>query len=268
MSSSPALRSGPLAMPMRRVSCRPCSASTSAATRDLPFAAVDDQQVRSRKLAGDDPRAASRQRLAHRRVVVAAGGRRHVEAPVLGRLHREPIEDHARGDRALAHRVRNVEALDPLRRGAAARAPPAAQRAGPPASPSARASAGSRTPRSASPSSATRAARRRDCRRSPRVWPACAESTSASASCFVGAGGDDRRRHRPLDVVLREKGRHDLVERAGVGMPREEAAIADVPPAADHDDVDGDEALLRRGGDDVEVSRPSRSRRTAATAAA
>ena len=40
--------------------------------RDLPLAAVDHEQVGRRKLAGDDARAAPRQRLAHRRVVVAA----------------------------------------------------------------------------------------------------------------------------------------------------------------------------------------------------
>ena len=38
---------------------------------DLPLAAVDDEQIRHRVLAGDDARAAAGQRLAHRGVVVA-----------------------------------------------------------------------------------------------------------------------------------------------------------------------------------------------------
>ena len=117
MSSSPALRSGPLAMPISRVACSPCSASTSAATATCPLPPSTTSRSGAGKLAGDDPRAPARQRLAHRRVVVAARGRRHVEAPVFGRLHREPVEDHARRDRALAHRVRDVEAFDPLRLG-------------------------------------------------------------------------------------------------------------------------------------------------------
>ncbi len=70
----------------------------------------------------------------------------------------------------------------------------------------------------------------------------------------VRAGRDDRRRHVTLDVVLREERRDDLVERAGVGMPRKERAVADVPAAADHHDVDRDEPLLGRRGDDVEIA--------------
>ncbi len=209
MSSSPGLRSGPLAMPMSRVSCSPCSASTSAATATCPLPPSIDEQVRRRILAGDDPRDAPGQRLAHRRVVVAAGGR----ASTLKRrysagLHRQPVEDHARRDGALAHRVRDVEALDPLRRRAAA--------------PSAACSAASRSSCVAFCASFCAIANCAFCiaiashtRRSPpglatictllpRLRRQHARRATSSASAFRR---DDRRRHRPLDVVLREERR-------------------------------------------------------------
>ena len=116
MSSWPGLRSGPLAMPISGVWCRPCSASTSAATATCPLPAVDHQQIGRGIFAGHDARTPPRQRLAHRRVVVAAVRGRHVETPIFGRLHRKLVEDDARRHRRLAHRVRHVEAFDPLRR--------------------------------------------------------------------------------------------------------------------------------------------------------
>ena len=196
MSSSPGLRSGPLAMPISRVSCRPCSASTSAATRDLPLAAVDHEQVRRRELAGDDPRAAPRQRLAHRRVVVAAGGRRHVEAPVLAGLHRQPVEDHARRDGALAHRVRHVEALDALRRRRQAERRLQRGEAVVLRRLLRELLADRELRRSAPPSRATRGARRRDWRRSgPAARPAPTARRRArrrrrrSATTIVGGTG-------------------------------------------------------------------------------
>ena len=66
---------------------------------------------------------------------------------------------------------------------------------------------------------------------------------------------DDRRRHRPLDVVLLEEGRNDLGQLGRIRMLRKERAIADMSAAADHHDVDGDESLLRHDGDDVDVAR-------------
>ena len=71
---------------------------------------------------------------------------------------------------------------------------------------------------------------------------------------IAALGHDDRRRHRLLDVVLGKEHRHDLGQRSGIGVARKEAAVADVAPAADHHDVDGDHALVGRGGDDVDVS--------------
>ena len=222
----------------------------------LPLAAVDDEEIRRRILAGHDARAPARQRLAHRRVVVAALGRRHVEAPVFGRLHREPVEDHARGDRALAHRVRDVEAFDPLRLG---RQPERLLQ---------RLEAvllrgllrellpdrelgilrGHREPHAA-----LAAGVGDDLDLLPRLRRQhFGERVLASSSA---PDGDDRRRHGPLDVMLREKGRHHLGERERVGVPRKPRAVADVPAAAHHDDVDGDEALLGRRGDDVDVAR-------------
>ena len=82
--------------------------------RDLAPAAVDDEQIGRGKLAGDDAPAAAGERLARRRVVVATDGRGHVEAPVLAGLHGQAVEDHAGGDGALAHRVRDIETFDPL----------------------------------------------------------------------------------------------------------------------------------------------------------
>ena len=72
MSSSPALRSGPLAMPISARAVQALLRQHFGGHRHLALAAVDHQQVGRRVLAGDDARAAPRQRLAHRRVVVAA----------------------------------------------------------------------------------------------------------------------------------------------------------------------------------------------------
>ena len=221
--------------------------------RDLPLAAVDDEEIRHRKLARDDPRAAARKRLAHRRVVVAARGRRHVEPPVLRRLHRVPVEDHAGGDRALAHRVRDVEALDPLRFGRQPerllqRVEPILLRG---------------FLRELLPDRELGILRRH---RQPHAALAAriADDLHALSRLRRQHFGkhlvarprprDDRRRHGPLDIVLREKGRHDLGEREGVGVPRKPRAIAHVPAAADHHDVDRDQPLLRRRGDDVDVA--------------
>ena len=235
MSSSPGLRSGPFAMPISGVWCRPCSASTSAATATCPLPAVDHQQIGCRIFAGDDARAAPRQRFAHRRVVVAAVRRRHVEAPIFGRLHRELVEDDARRDRRLAHRVRDVEALDPLRRRRQM--------------PSASCSAASRSSCVAFCASFWRIASVAFCvaivshtRRSPpglvmisTLRPDCAVSTSASASASFACGAIRCRRHGPLDIVLRQERGDDIrfvVTR--LGMPRKERAVADVAAAADH----------------------------------
>ena len=51
MSSSPGLRSGPFAMPISGVWCRPCSASTSAATATCPR----PPSITSRSGAGYSP---------------------------------------------------------------------------------------------------------------------------------------------------------------------------------------------------------------------
>ena len=72
---------------------------------------------------------------------------------------------------------------------------------------------------------------------------------------IVRSRNDDRRRHRPLDVVLLEERRHHFGELARVGVLRKERAVADVAAAADHDDVDRDQTLLSRRRDDVDVAR-------------
>src|ERR1700687_2199421 len=82
---------------------------------DLSLAAVDDQQVRRRILAGKDARSAARQRLAQRSVFVPRRFRLDVEAPVLAGLHRQAIEDDTARDRGTAHGVTDVEAFDSLR---------------------------------------------------------------------------------------------------------------------------------------------------------
>ena len=213
MSSSPGLRSGPLAMPIERHAVQALLGQHLGGDADLALAAVDDQQVGRRIFAGDDARAAARQRLAHRRVVVAAVRRRDVEAAVFARLHREPVEDHARRDRRLAHRVRDVEALDALRRSAAGPAPAC--------------SAASRSSCVAFCASLWRDRERRVLQRHRQPHAALAARVARrSRTCcarlrgqhfgervvVLGVGHDDRRRHRPLEVVLREERRHDLVD--------------------------------------------------------
>ena len=80
----------------------------------LAFAAVDHEQIRCGILARDNPRRAPRQRLARRRVVVAADRGLDVEAPVFAALHGQAIEDHAARYRGFAHGVADVEAFDAL----------------------------------------------------------------------------------------------------------------------------------------------------------
>ncbi len=254
MSSSPGLALGTLGDADQPRVVQPLLGQHLGRDGDLPLAAVDDEQIGSRKLAGDDPRAAPRQRLAHRRVVVAARARgATLKRRYSRRLQRKAVEDHARGDRALAHRVRDVEAFDPLRRGGQAerrlqRGEPVVLR------------------RLLRELLADREARVLHGHREPD--PPLAAGVVDDLDALPRLGGehlrerrmigrvrhDDRRGHRPLDVVLLEKRGNDLGQLARVRMLRKERAVADVAPAADHHDVDGDEPLLRRRRDDVDVA--------------
>ena len=96
MSSSPGLRSGPLAMPISGVVVQALLGQHLGRDADLPLAAVDHQQVGRRIFAGDDararaasaPRASPRSRRRRARGVTLK--RRYSR-----RLHRQPVEDDA-----------------------------------------------------------------------------------------------------------------------------------------------------------------------------
>ena len=86
----------------------------------------------------------------------------------------------------------------------------------------------------------------------------------------LDVGHDDRRRHRPLEVVLREERRHDLafaLDGRGIRVARKERPVADVPAAADHHHVHGEQAALDGRRRPRRCRRRSRSRRTGAIAA-
>ena len=70
----------------------------------------------------------------------------------------------------------------------------------------------------------------------------------------VDTFGDDRRRRRPVQVVLHQERPYDLDQRRGFGMLRKQGSVADVAPAANHHHVDRSQALLYRCGDDIDVA--------------
>ncbi len=84
--------------------------------RELPRAAVDQQQVGNRRLAAQDARKAPLDRLLDAGVIVAGSESAQVEAPIVALDRAVGPEHHARGDRRFTHRVADVEALQTLRR--------------------------------------------------------------------------------------------------------------------------------------------------------
>src|SRR5262249_47202789 len=82
---------------------------------DLALASVDEDCVGRDALPARDPPVAARERLVQRAVVIARRQALDVVAAVFAPAHVHPIVHHARGDRRLAHRVADVEALDALR---------------------------------------------------------------------------------------------------------------------------------------------------------
>ena len=72
MSSSPGLALRALGDADQPRVVQPLLGQHVGGNGDLALAAVDDQEIGRRILAGDDARAPPRQRFAHRRVVIAA----------------------------------------------------------------------------------------------------------------------------------------------------------------------------------------------------
>ena len=268
ISSSPGLRSGPLAMPISLRRVQALLGEHLGRDADLSLAAVDDQQVGRRIFAGDDARDAARQRLAHRRVVVAADVGLDVEAAVLAGLHRQA----GRRSRSSPPPPRPSCGS---RRSIRCAAPSAA-------SPSASCSAASRSSCVAFCASFCPIASSAFCtaivthtRRSPpgfgtsaTLCPDCEDSTSASTGSSPPCSAMMVGGARPIEVVLHQERGHDLVQRRAFGVLREERAVADVPAAADHHHVHRGEPLRGHRRRRRRCRRRSRSRRTAATAAA
>ena len=181
MSSSPGLRSGPLAMPTSGSCAAPAPPAPRRRRRPAPCRRRSPADrapgIRPRRCArcgASAPRASPRSR--RPRCAGLTLKRRYSPVCIasLSKITHEataasPIVCHMS-----KHSMRCAVAPG--------RALPAAPPAAPPASPSARASAGSRARRSAWPSSATRGARRPGCVTSSTLRPACSVSTSASAS--------------------------------------------------------------------------------------
>src|SRR6516225_4788737 len=86
---------------------------------DLAAAAIDENEIGKPRLplrrGLDELGVATRQHLAHRRIVVARRDAGDVEAAVLRALHLVRLEDDARRLRRLARGVADVEAFDPER---------------------------------------------------------------------------------------------------------------------------------------------------------
>ena len=174
-------------------------------------------------LAVPNPGIAPLQRLMQRRVVIPGGDAGDVEAPVF--LLQRPFgpEDHAGGDRALAGRMADVEALDPLRaprQDPAPRPAPPSSRRHCAAAPGACAAPG---PRSPAPVSTQRAAMPRTGLRTADRMPARSRSTSPMASLSASARPSSTSAGGSCaGVVLQDEGPQGLI-RIGERRAREDS---------------------------------------------
>jgi hypothetical protein len=178
----------------------PSSANTSRATRCCPLPPSIRTRSGGHRIAGGDLLVTSRQRLAHRRIVVAGLDAFDVEAAVIALLHGAIDADHAGRDGAFAHGMADVETLDATRRvGQSQRLlqcqqPPAAARSLPASEPARRVAHCSAPSRP---------------RRAPSRFAAARIDALGQILDRVFAE-DHARRHRLLRVMLLDKGRQAL----------------------------------------------------------
>src|SRR5438445_13520941 len=206
----------------------------------LALSALDQLEGRVRARLGVYALVAPREDLAHRRVVVARSAVVDVEAAVFRFLHLLAVVDNARGHRRFTHRVADVEAFDALH--ALGQPQRLAQRLQPPFLRGAVAHA-----------------------LADRQLRVLARHFKPDAAFAVRGVYDirifklhrfarhDQRRQRLVEIMLLQKRSHYLAGGRTLGVRGEEAAVADVPAAADHHQVDAGDAALDGAGDDVGV---------------
>src|SRR5438552_8897606 len=218
----------------------------------LSLAAVDENQVGRDALPAGYPSVAARKRLRESAVVVARLHAFDVVATVFAPAHVHAIVHHAGRHRGLAHRVAHVEAFDALH--GVGQAQRLAQR---------------REPRFLSavlgelrlqglkrvlpghlePGAALGGWARGDTHAALRVFgERCLELLDVQLFA-----DDQRRRYRPLQVVLRDERREHFSCVAFLRILRKEAAVPELPAAAHHHQVDAGDAVLQGDRDDIHI---------------
>src|SRR5512135_3063622 len=214
----------------------------------LPLAAVDQHEIRYLAAVSRHALVAPREHLAHRCVIVTRCDAADVVAPVLPALHYVVVVHHAGRHGSLPHGMAHVEAFYALYRfGKAERLQPPFLRA--PFTLAVRQGELGILARHLQPHAALALNRRNDVR---GARAALGEGLFEHFAIDLRAR-QHQRRHGLLEIVLPEEcAQHLCLDRA-LGVLREEAAVADVPPGADHHEVDARDAAFDRAGKHVGV---------------
>src|SRR4051812_15251792 len=202
-----------------------------AGDTDLTLATIDQHEIRHPARLGCHALIAALEHLAHGAVIVTRRDAADIEAPVLGFLHLLSVIDDARGDGRLAHGVADVEALDAP--GAFGKRKHLAQRA----QPRLLRCAAAHMPRNRVERVLARYVE-------PDLALAFRRPRRVEVLELDGIARNRQSRQRLLVIVLLEKRRHDFRRLCALRIGGEEAAVADVAPGADHDQVDAGDAAL------------------------
>src|SRR5713101_7294596 len=218
----------------------------------LPFAAVDEDQVRGDALPARDPAVAARERLRERPVIVAGRDALDVVAAVFAAAHVHAVVYHARRYRRLAHRMTDIETFDSLHR--LRESQPFAQRGEPhPLSALLRETRLERLQRvllrHLEPGAALGRGPREDAHAALRVrGEGRFELPGVELFADHDHGG-----HRSFQIMLSDERRKHFFRVALLRILRKEAAVAELPAAAHHHQVYAGQALFHGNRDDVDV---------------
>src|SRR3954469_13033626 len=198
---------------------------------DLTLAAIDQHEIGHLARLGRHALIATLEHLAHGAVIVTGRDAADIEAPVLRFLHLLAVIDDARGDGGFAHGMADVEALDAP--GAFRKRKHLAQRAQ------------ARLLRRAIAHVLRNGEQRVLARHvEPDLALAMRRRHGGDVLELDRIAGNHQPRQRLLEIVLLEKRRHDFGRLRALRIRREEAAVADVAPGADHHQVDAGDAAL------------------------
>src|SRR5512146_48117 len=220
---------------------------------DLTLAAVNENQIRNLARLRRYALVAPRKCLAHRRVVVTGGDVSDVIPSVLALLHRVMVVYHAGGDCGLSHRVTDIETFDSFCRGRQGERVAKGD--------STRLLSGALAltmrdcqlcvlARHVEPDAALAVDWHGNLRRSRRVL---AQHRFESRAIKLVAGQYERG-HGLIEIMLLEKGRKHFTSCRPFGILWKEAAVPDVPPSPDHDQVDACNAALHYAGHYIRVN--------------